>query len=110
MKPILISIALIFVAYHAIAQGDSTNKKIAVKDSLHSSVNIFMGKSSALSNGYYIHFPSDTMQDYKRMPLFFYDNTYQGSSSTGLWNTAGSLLISFLAEKTRHQYFYLPPK
>ena len=110
MKSIVICIALIMVAHYATAQIDTTNKNIAVKDSLHSSVNIFMGKSSALPNGYYIHFPADTMQDYKRTPLFFYNNTYQKFSSPGFWNTAGPVVISFLAEQTRHQYFYRPTK
>ena len=100
MKPIVICIALIMVAHYAAAQIDTTNKNTAIKDSLHSSVNIFIDKSSSLPNGYYIHFPADTMQNYKRMPLFFYTNTYQKFPSPGFWNSAGPILISFLAEQT----------
>jgi hypothetical protein len=110
MKPIVICIALIMVAHYAAAQIDTTNKNIAIKDSLHSSVNILMGKSSALPDGYYIHFPADTIQGYKRTPLFFYNNTYQKFPSPGFWNTAGPILISLLAEQARHQYFYRPAK
>ena len=103
MKPIIISIALILVAYYATAQLDTTNKKIAIKGSLHNKASISMSKLPVLPNGYYIHFPADTMQDYKRTPLFFYNNTYQKFSSPGFWNTTGP-------EQTRHQYFYRPTK
>jgi hypothetical protein len=106
MKSIFISIALILVVYHTTAQVDTMNKNIVVKDSLHASINIFMRELPALSNGYYIHFPADTLRDYKRMPLFFHTtNSYQKFPSPGFWNTAGPILISFLAEQSKHQYF-----
>ena len=111
IKPFVNCIILLIVAYHASGQVDTTNKKIPMKDSLKNGMNMAMNSLLILSNGYYIHFPAGSMQYNKRQPLFFYNsNIYKQSPPQNFWNTAGPVLLSFLAEQTKHQYFYRPGK
>jgi hypothetical protein len=103
MKHFVSCVILLIVAYHASGQTDTTNKKIAVNDSLQNRANLFMNNLPVLSNGYYIHFRADSMQKNKSQSLFFYNcKIYKPTPCQNFWNTAGPLLLSVLAEQARH--------
>ena len=111
MKLFVNCIILLIVAYHASGQVDTRDKEIKVRDSLQNRMNISMNNLLILSNGSFVHFRADSIKNNKRQSLFFYNsNIYKPTHCQNFWITAAPILFSFLAEQTKHQYFYRPGK
>jgi|SRR6266508_3924371 len=109
MNRVCICIIFLTVGYHPTAQVDTANKSTAKDTSIVSQIKVLPGKTPAISQGYFWPFHTDALQIHKiSVAPFRYNYLSSRIISGDILNIAGTIVLSFLGEKTRHTYDFRP--
>ena len=109
MNRVCIYIIFLIAGYQATAQVDTTNKITAKDTSIASQIRELPGNTPAVSQGYFLPFHTEALQIHKiSVAPFRYNYLSNRIISGDILNIAGTIVLSFLGEKTRHTYDFRP--